>query len=82
LRSRRLFLLGWTIFTGIMLLATFRTNGALIVTFILLFLSFALLTIGELGPSKHVAPDRRLDGRRHRNRRLVRGAGRRPAVDL
>jgi succinate-acetate transporter protein len=46
-----LFLLGWTIFTGIMLLASFRTNGALIVTFILLFLTFALLTIGELGPS-------------------------------
>jgi uncharacterized protein len=47
-----LFLLGWTIFTGIMLIASFRTNGALVVTFVLLFVTFALLTIGELGPSK------------------------------
>ncbi len=31
---------------------------------------------------EHVAPDRRLDGRRHGNRRLVHGPGRRPAVDL
>jgi succinate-acetate transporter protein len=46
-----LFLLGWTIFTGIMLLASFRTNGALVVTFVLLFVTFLFLTIGELGPS-------------------------------
>ena len=46
------FLLGWTIFTGIMLLASFRTNGALVVVFVLLFVTFALLTIGALGPSK------------------------------
>jgi succinate-acetate transporter protein len=38
-------------FTGIMLLASFRTNGALIVTFVLRFVTFALLTSGELGPS-------------------------------
>ncbi len=42
---------GWTIFTGITLLASFRTNGAFIVTFILLFVTFALLTTGQLGPS-------------------------------
>jgi succinate-acetate transporter protein len=47
-----LFLLGWTIFTGIMLIASFRTNGALVAVFVLLFVTFALLTIGELGPSK------------------------------
>jgi len=47
-----LFLLGWTIFTGILLIASFRTNGALVVVFVLLFVTFALLTIGELGPSK------------------------------
>ncbi len=45
------FLLGWTIFTGLMMLASFRTNGALIVTFVLLFVTFASLTIGEFGPS-------------------------------
>lgn len=42
-----LFLLGWTIFTGIMLIASLRTNGALVVVFVLLFVTFALLTIGE-----------------------------------
>ncbi len=46
-----LFLLGWTIFTGLMMLASFRTNGALVVTFVLLFVTFAFLTIGELGSS-------------------------------
>jgi uncharacterized protein len=43
------FLLGWTIFTGLMLIATFRTSGALIVVFALLFLTFLTLTIGWLG---------------------------------
>jgi len=43
------FLLGWTIFTGLMLIATFRTSGALIVVFALLFLTFLSLTIGWLG---------------------------------
>jgi len=42
------FLLGWTIFTGLMLIATFRTSGALIVVFALLFLTFLALTIGWL----------------------------------
>ena len=45
------FLLSWTIFTGIMLLASFRTNGVLIIVFIVLFLTFLALTIGELASS-------------------------------
>jgi uncharacterized protein len=40
------FFLGWTIFTGLMLIATFRLNGALVVVFALLFLTFLSLTIG------------------------------------
>ena len=43
------FLLGWTIFTGLMLIASFRVSGALIVVFVLLFLTFLALTIGWLG---------------------------------
>ncbi|SRR6266566_5833739 len=45
------YLLGWTIFTFLMFIGTFRLNGALIAVFGLLFLTFLLLTIGELGPS-------------------------------
>jgi len=45
------YLLGWTIFTGLMFIGTFRLNGALIAVFGLLFLTFLLLTIGELGTS-------------------------------
>jgi len=41
------FLLGWTIFTGLMLIATFRISGALVIVFALLFLTFLALTIGE-----------------------------------
>ena len=43
------FLLGWTIFTGLMLLACLKTNLALITVFALLFVTFLLLTIGALG---------------------------------
>jgi len=43
------FLLGWTIFTGLMLIATFRITGALVAVFALLFLTFLSLTIGWLG---------------------------------
>ena len=42
------FLLGWTIFTGLMFIGTFRLNLALIVVFGLLFLTFLALTIGWL----------------------------------
>lgn len=40
------YLLGWTIFTGIMMLGSFRTNGATAAVFVLLFLTFLLLTVG------------------------------------
>jgi succinate-acetate transporter protein len=46
-----LFLLGWTIFTGIMTVASFRLNGALITVFVLLFVTFALLTLGKFSSS-------------------------------
>jgi len=42
------YLLGWTIFTGIMMLGSFRTNGATAVVFIVLFVTFLLLTLGAL----------------------------------
>ncbi len=41
-----IFLLGWTIFTGLMFFGTLRTNLALIGVFFLLFLTFLALTIG------------------------------------
>lgn len=44
-----LFLLGWTIFTGLMFLGSLRSNGALMALFALLFLTFLALTIAELG---------------------------------
>src|SRR2546421_3362117 len=43
------YLLGWTIFTGLMFIGTFRLNGALMAGFGLLFFTFLLLTIGGLG---------------------------------
>ncbi|GCE08363.1 acetate uptake transporter [Dictyobacter aurantiacus] len=43
------FLLGWTIFTGLMLIASLRTNFALIGVFLFLFLTFLALAIGALG---------------------------------
>jgi len=45
------FLLGWTIFTGIMLIGTLRSNLALISVFLVLFLTFLALTIGAFGVS-------------------------------
>jgi succinate-acetate transporter protein len=45
------FLLGWTIFTGIMFLGTLRTNLALMAVFLVLFLTFLALAIGTLGGS-------------------------------
>ncbi len=41
-----IFLLGWTIFNGLMFLGALRLNGALIGVFVLLSLTFLLLTIG------------------------------------
>ncbi len=43
------FLLGWTIFTGMLFLCTFRLSGALIALFGSLFLTFILLTAGAFG---------------------------------
>ena len=43
------FLLGWTIFTGLMFLGTLRSNLALMAVFFVLFLTFLSLTIAELG---------------------------------
>jgi uncharacterized protein len=40
------FLLGWTIFTFVMFLGTFRLTGALVSVFFFLFLTFLALTIG------------------------------------
>src|SRR5258706_12719646 len=40
------FLLGWTIFTVMMFLGTFRSSGALMAVFAFLSLAFAALTIG------------------------------------
>lgn len=43
------FLLGWTIFTALMLIGSLRSNFALIGVFLFLFLAFLALTIGALG---------------------------------
>jgi uncharacterized protein len=43
-----IFLIGWAVFTGYMLIASLRTTGALIAVFAFLFLTFALLAIGDL----------------------------------
>jgi succinate-acetate transporter protein len=45
------FLLGWTIFTAYMTIATLRLNGALIVVFVLLTLTFFCLMIGAFHSS-------------------------------
>ena len=43
-----IFLLGWTIFTGLMFLGTLRSNLALMAVFFFLFLTFLALAIGWL----------------------------------
>jgi hypothetical protein len=40
------FLLGWTIFTAYMTIASFRVSGAVVAVFVLLTATFVLLTIG------------------------------------
>jgi uncharacterized protein len=45
------FLMGWTIFTAYMTVATFKLNGALVVVFFLLTLTFVALTIGAFQTS-------------------------------
>jgi succinate-acetate transporter protein len=49
-----LFLLAWTVFTAYLLIASLRVNGMLATVFVLLFVTFALLTIGQLGTSNGV----------------------------
>ena len=49
------FLLGWTIFTFLMLLGALRINMALLIVFALLFVTFLLLTIAELGGGTGIA---------------------------
>jgi uncharacterized protein len=48
------YLLGWAIFTGLMMLASLRTNGATALVFILLFVTFLLLAIGKLSGSANI----------------------------
>lgn len=43
-----IFLVGWAIFTLYMLFASLRTNSALVGVFVTLFLTFALLAVGDL----------------------------------
>jgi succinate-acetate transporter protein len=43
-----IFLIGWAVFTGYMVIASLRTTGALIGVFVFLFLTFLLLAIGDL----------------------------------
>jgi uncharacterized protein len=48
------YLLGWAIFTGLMMLASLRTNGATALVFILLFVTFLLLAVGKLNGSANI----------------------------
>lgn len=49
-----LFFLCWTIFTGILFLGSLRTNMAMLLVLLLMFVSFLLLTIGELAGANTV----------------------------
>jgi succinate-acetate transporter protein len=48
------YLLAWAIFTGLMMLASFRTNGATALVFVLLFITFLLLAVGKLNASNNI----------------------------
>jgi len=48
------FLLGWTIVTAILTIASFRTNGATVAVFVLLLITFILLTVGTLGDNTSI----------------------------
>lgn len=41
-----IYLIGWTVVTGILMLASFRTTGATALVFVLLFITFLLLALG------------------------------------
>jgi uncharacterized protein len=49
-----LLFLCWTIFTGILFLGSLRTNLAMILTLLLLFAAYLLLTIGQLASANSV----------------------------
>ncbi len=46
-----MFLLAWTIFTLYMMVASFKTSGAIVSVFVVLVVTFILLTIGAFGNS-------------------------------
>jgi succinate-acetate transporter protein len=48
------YLLGWAIFTGLMMLASFRTNVATAGVFVLLFATFLVLAIGNLNANSDI----------------------------
>ncbi|KAL1916899.1 uncharacterized protein VTP21DRAFT_5096 [Calcarisporiella thermophila] len=45
--AQAIYLLGWTIFTGIMLVASHRSSAGLVTLFFFLFITFLLLTIAD-----------------------------------
>jgi len=48
------FLLGWTIFTFYMLIASMRVSGAVVAVFFVLTITFVLLTIGEFNSNSTI----------------------------
>lgn len=50
-KATGLFLLAWTIFTVILLVASFGTNGVLAAIFVVLTITFIFLTLGAFGNS-------------------------------
>jgi len=48
-----IFLLMWTIFTGYMTIGSIKTNKVLTTVFVLLFVTFLLLTLGAFNPTSH-----------------------------
>ncbi len=50
-----IYLLGWAIVTGILVLGSLRTNGATAAVFVLLFITFLLLAIGALANATSAA---------------------------
>lgn len=53
-QSLAVILLAWTVFTGVMLLASFHTNGATAFLFAILFVTFILLTTGAFQSNANV----------------------------
>jgi succinate-acetate transporter protein len=50
-QSLGFYLLGWTIFTGVMLIASHRSSVGLVSLFFMLFVTFILLTAGKFNNS-------------------------------